>query len=59
MCPDYAALCFIKGVSFELARIEGIDFIVDSLGMKINENLTEHIDGLRTYYKNFNKDFAE
>lgn len=43
----------------KLARIEGIDFIVDSLGMKINENLTEHIDGLRTYYKNFNKDSAE
>lgn len=35
----------------KLARIEGIDFIVDSLGMKINDNLTEHIDGLRTYYK--------
>lgn len=33
----------------KLARIEGIDFIVDSLGMKINENMTEHIDGLRTY----------
>ena len=26
-----------------------VDFIVDSLGMKINENMTEHIDGLRTY----------
>ena len=37
----------------KLARIEGIDFILDSLGMKINDNLTEHIDGLRTYYKNF------
>ena len=35
----------------KLARIEGIDFIVDSLGTKINENLTEHIDGLRSYYK--------
>lgn len=37
----------------KLARTEGIDFIVDSLGMHINDNLTEHIDGLRTYYKNF------
>lgn len=37
----------------KLARIEGIDFILDSLGMKINDNLTEHIDGLRTYYKSF------
>lgn len=35
----------------KLARVEGIDFIVDSLGMKINDNLIEHIDGLRTYYK--------
>lgn len=46
----------------KLARIEGIDFIVDSLGMKINDNLTEHIDGLRTYYKmysNFNSDDSE
>ena len=41
----------------KLARIEGMDFIVDSLGMKINDNLTEHIDGLRTYYKvNINSD---
>ena len=41
----------------KLARIEDIDFIVDSLGMKINDNLTEHIDGLRTYYKvNINSD---
>ena len=41
----------------KLARIEGIDFIVDSLGMKINDNLIEHIDGLRTYYKvNINSD---
>ena len=41
----------------KLARIEGMDFIVDSLGMKINDNLIEHIDGLRTYYKvNINSD---
>ena len=39
----------------KLARIEGIDFIVDSLGTKINDNLTEHIDGLRTYYKSYKK----
>lgn len=37
----------------KLARIEGIDFIVDSLGMKINDTLTEHIDGLRTYDKSY------
>ena len=33
----------------KLARVEGIDFIVDSMGTKINDNLIEHIDGLRTY----------
>ena len=38
----------------KLARVEGIDFIVDSMGMKINENLVEHIDGLRSYYKKIN-----
>lgn len=37
----------------KLARTEGIDFILDSLGMHINENLVEHIDGLRSYYKFF------
>jgi len=35
----------------KLARIEGIDFILDSMGMKINDSLLEHIDGLRSYYK--------
>lgn len=38
----------------KLARVEGIDFIVDSMGMKINDNLLEHIDGLRSYYKKIN-----
>lgn len=38
----------------KLARVEGIDFIVDSMGMKINDNLVEHIDGLRTYCKKNN-----
>lgn len=40
----------------KLARTEGIDFILDSLGMHINDNLTEHIDGLRTYYKTIDSD---
>lgn len=39
----------------KLARVEGIDFIVDSMGMKINDNLIEHIDGLRSYYTRFEK----
>lgn len=38
----------------KLARVEGIDFIVDSMGMNINDNLLEHIDGLRSYYKKIN-----
>ena len=40
----------------KLARTEGIDFILDSLGMHINDNLAEHIDGLRTYYKTIDSD---
>lgn len=44
----------------KLARIEGIDFILDSLGMKVNDNLSEHIDGLRSYCKYFkNKEHAD
>lgn len=43
----------------KLARVEGIDFIVDSMGMKINDNLIEHIDGLRSYYKRFEKQTEE
>lgn len=35
----------------KLARTEGIDFILDPIGMHINENLLEHIDGLCSYYK--------
>ena len=35
----------------KLARREGIDFIVDSMGHKILPDLMEHIDGLQSYYK--------
>lgn len=31
----------------KLARREGVDFVLDSLGRKIKEDLFEHIDGLR------------
>ena len=31
----------------KLARREGIDFVLDSLGRKIKDDLFEHIDGLR------------
>ena len=43
----------------KLARIEGIDFILDSLGMKINDNLAEHIDGLRSYWKKIDRTGSE
>lgn len=39
----------------KLARREGIDFVLDPLGVKVKENLLEHIDGLNTKdeaYKN-------
>ena len=34
----------------KLARLEGIDFILDPMGHPINDALQEHIDGLRSYY---------
>ena len=45
----------------KLARREGIDFILDPMGKKINAELFEHIDGLRSYYKNLkdNNDSSE
>lgn len=32
----------------KLARREGVDFILDPMGNKINDDLNEHIDGIRT-----------
>ena len=37
----------------KLARLEGIDFILDPMGHSITESLQEHIDGLRSYYSVF------
>ena len=37
----------------KLARREGIDFILDSLGAPIKPDLFEHIDGLRTRDKSY------
>ena len=34
----------------KLARLEGIDFILDPMGHPINDALQAHIDGLRSYY---------
>lgn len=33
------------------ARREGIDFVLDSMGRKVNDDLFEHIDGLQSYWK--------
>ena len=37
------------------ARREGIDFVLDSMGQKINSDLFEHIDGLTTKINTKNK----
>ena len=41
----------------KLARREGIDFVLDSMGNHIADDLLEHIDGLQTYYKNIENNF--
>ena len=35
----------------KLARREGIDFVLDPMGQTVREDLFEHIDGLRSYWK--------
>ena len=35
----------------KLARREGIDFILDPMWANIQEDLFEHIDGLKSYWK--------
>lgn len=37
------------------ARREGIDFILDPMGQKVNSDLFEHIDGLHSHYKTIQK----
>lgn len=37
----------------KLARREGIDFILDSMGKRVKDNLYEHIDGLITHHKEY------
>ena len=39
----------------KLARREGVDFILDPMGNAINEDLNEHIDGIRSKVKSFHK----
>lgn len=39
----------------KLARREGIDFVLDPLGANIKEDLFEHIDGLRTCDKKYDR----
>lgn len=38
----------------KLARREGIDIILDNMGSSISDDLFEHIDGIKSYYKDFN-----
>lgn len=40
----------------KLARREGVDFILDPMGQNINEDLNEHIDGMRSKIKKFMQD---
>jgi uncharacterized LabA/DUF88 family protein len=61
---DIASLCLKKLVgqivlisgdsdfvpAAKLARREGIDFILDSMGMKVRDDLHEHIDGFKSTY---------
>ena len=35
----------------KLARREGVDFILDQMGQTINDDLNEHIDGIRSKIK--------
>lgn len=35
----------------KLARREGVDFVLDSMGTRITDELLKHIDGLQSYYK--------
>lgn len=37
----------------KLARREGVDFILDPMGNSINDDLNEHIDGMRSKIKKF------
>ena len=37
----------------KLARREGVDFILDPMGQSINDDLNEHIDGIRSKIKRF------
>jgi uncharacterized LabA/DUF88 family protein len=37
----------------KLARREGVDFILDSMGQNVSEDLFLHIDGFKSHYKQF------
>lgn len=39
----------------KLARREGIDFILDPMGASISDDLSEHIDGIRSHISMFDK----
>lgn len=37
----------------KVARREGVDFILDSMGQSVSDDLFLHIDGFKSYYKQF------
>ena len=39
--------------SAKLTRREGVDFILEPMGQTINDDLNEHIDGIRSKIKYF------
>lgn len=43
----------------KLARVEGAHFILDAMGRKVNGELAEHIDGLKSFISRLKKDNAK
>lgn len=37
----------------KMARIEGVDVILDSMGAKVTDSLVEHVDGIDTHWASF------
>ena len=40
----------------KLARREGIDFVLDPMGSEVRDDLFEHIDGLKSFWKKSSKE---
>lgn len=35
----------------KMARVEGVDVVLDSIGARITDNLSEHVDGIHSHWK--------